>query len=649
MATQRAQYTIMLDIEASDQSLARINDIERSLKNLSDTAKSGDLKAGLAGADEIAKKLANDLHAMATSGGDMTAEMNTFNRSAERAINDLQRQAVTIQHSLSEQGKAQRERLATLKREKSALGESTADRRRAKEIEKEIAKIEKDVVDLSDEDLQNALAQNQAIRARLRLTQQEARQANATQRANKSFLSYAKDDLKLLKEKIKEQFKFIQALRTTEGRYKAIKKAAATVGRGAAGAVKLGAVGAAGILGLSAAAMGSAEGMVERERQAARIKMGIKDSEKRDLLGDLYIRTGQDYGTIVDAINRVVNVLGSGASVDEIRSAAIAEIRYPGAAAMYMQQTANPASAQDFTAYANRMKAVQSTTGASVEQITQTTGKIANMRQNSFSNANMADLLEVYVGLQNSGAFDTDEELDRAFRAFVREQKGSDKDVYTLAREWQESGRWERTAYGATNKTQVRNAIKSVDFKQMARDSRTTDYVSKLTPAEQAAAKMREIEDKKNRILEKLVDALAPVLDSIDVEALSGFISDIIQKVMPLISSIATGIGDVIRAVKAFYFKYLASNDEKDDYGVGQPHANGGIVSMPTLAGEAGPEMVIPLDYSRRQRGIVLTQNLNQHFNMSGSETTALSLAAVVGSRDFGRAMSNAAFLAGRV
>jgi SLT domain-containing protein len=58
--------------------------------------------------------------------------------------------------------------------------------------------------------------------------------------------------------------------------------------------------------------------------------------------------------------------------------------------------------------------------------------------------------------------------------------------------------------------------------------------------------------------------------------------------------------------------------------------------------------MVVPLDYSRSERGRQLTQNLNQYFNMAGNETTALSLAQAVKSRDFTNAMMNRLYINGR-
>ena len=89
--------------------------------------------------------------------------------------------------------------------------------------------------------------------------------------------------------------------------------------------------------------------------------------------------------------------------------------------------------------------------------------------------------------------------------------------------------------------------------------------------------------------------------------------------------------------------------DEHSQSVSGAYESNGGIASMPSICGERGAEMVIPLDHSRAARSANLTQNLVQNFNMSGNETTALSLSQAVKSRDFTRAMMNSTWLNGRL
>lgn len=67
--------------------------------------------------------------------------------------------------------------------------------------------------------------------------------------------------------------------------------------------------------------------------------------------------------------------------------------------------------------------------------------------------------------------------------------------------------------------------------------------------------------------------------------------------------------------------------------------AQGGIVNSPTIVGEAGPELILPLDNSRSGRAsqIINNFNTNQNFNMTNNQTTPLAFAQAVGMNKFVR------------
>lgn len=67
--------------------------------------------------------------------------------------------------------------------------------------------------------------------------------------------------------------------------------------------------------------------------------------------------------------------------------------------------------------------------------------------------------------------------------------------------------------------------------------------------------------------------------------------------------------------------------------------AQGGIVNTPTIAGEAGPELILPLDNSRAGRAsqIINNFNTNQNFNMTQNQATPLAFAQAVGQNKFVR------------
>lgn len=666
MAKSRvSKFSIELDIQNADQTRRSIDDIERAIKNISDSAKDS---LNLENANNQAKDLAQKIKEIAANEKDSTQEIEAYSKAANKAISELEKQSTKITYSLSEQGKEQRKRLAELQTELKSLGASKEERKRAKDLEKQIKDIQKDVIQGSDEELQNALKQNRATRATLKLSQQEAKLIQAQTKQNKSLSALVKSDINALKEKIKLQFKFIEALKTTEGRYKLLKKTAEKIGTGAAKLAKAGAIGGAGLIGGALAvggmAVASADSQVEREREANRIKSSMPIEDKQALLGDLYMQTGRDYTTIVDAINRVTTVLGSNLSRDEIVQAASTEILYPGASALFRQQNTGKVTSSDYIIHQNRMKAIQGATGANIDQIQSASDRVANMRQSSFSNASMSELLAVYAGLQNSGAYDTEEELNRAFNSFVRSQKNSNESVFEHAKTYN----WERSGYGATNKQQIRSAMQNMNWKGLENAAQTTRTKIDQSDAEITAKKMRELEEKRNAMMMKLVEALTPLIESIDTKELSDFfnsmikiVKDIAPYIGKLVSFLTTTLGQLVDVINALY-EGIRDSSFGQWLGIGQnqssassemvsgmPRANGGFVALPSIAGERGPEMVVPLDYSRNARGRELTQHLTQYFNMSGNETTTLSLSQAVKSRDFTRAMASNVFLNGRL
>lgn len=637
-----SRYSIQLDIERSDNVARNINEIEKALNNISQSAKNINLSDGLQSASTQAEELSKKIKDIVQNSDDATAEIKAYEKAAQKGISELEKQYVKISYSLSEQGTAQRARLQELKQQAKALEGNAAEQKKYKQIEKEIKALEKDVVGLSDDELKAAAKKNREIRARLKLTQSEARLIQAQQKTQKSLRQLLKDDIKGIKEKIAQQLKFINALKTTEGRYNAIKKAAgkigAGVGAGAKTAIKGAGIAGGLIAGLGVAASSRAGDREERDKQERRIK-GVSALDARDLLSTVYIKTGADYSTIVDAINRVHSAI-PGADYYDLLKAVPVEIQYPGASALFRQDTRRLIGPEQYAQYANKIKAIQGTTGASMEQVNDAASRVANMRQSSFSNASMIDLQALYLGLQNSGAYDSQEELDRAFNSFVRAQKNQKKSVFEFA----QSYNWARTAYGETNKEQARRAIRHLDFAAIEASTKVDNREFKYSPEEQESQRIRQMEEQKNKFLAKIYEAISPMFDKLDVNKISAVVNGLIDfatKLIPPMIELFTAIQPYISKLIGILGEGIdLIKDAVSDVEPGQPRANGGLVSMPSLVGEAGPEMVIPLDHSRLARATNLTQYYTQNFSMSGNETTALSLSSVVRSRDFSRAIS---------
>lgn len=655
---EKTRYEIQLEIEGGDLVSAQIDKIDRALLDVSKNAKSLNFEA----ANQTLADLERQMNELAESGEDATEQMEAFDRASNKAYAELERAAVRLNHSISEQGKAQRERIKELEQEKAALDKTAEGKARAREIDKELKDLRRQVVDVSDDELSTMIKQNVQARARIKLLQQTAKQQKTEQKQQKTLLQLIKEDLKPLQEKLKLQKEFIKSLKTQEGRYLALKKAAKGAMSVGGAALKGAGVVAGGLMAVGGMAVASANKFVDREREADRLKVSGSREDKVNLIGDLYAKTGADDTSIVDAINRVYTVLGN-LSRDEIIEAATAEIRMPGAAALFRQQNTNPVSAKDFTAYFNRLRGIQGATGATREQITSSSDYIANLRQSSFTNASETDLQSLYLALQNSGAYDTDEELQEAFTSFVRKQKDSGVDVFTLAKQWQDNGNWTRTAEGNTNKTQAANAIKNLDFVRIGELSKVADYdAPQETASEKTARQMRQLETLKDKLLIQVLQTIQETFNENELKAfISGaldliklaveFFVPIIKKIMPYVEKLIRAILEKIGAL-AEYTEAIKKQNEKQAerqveaaqnkstaatiaYRSGLDRtmrfANGGITSLPSICGEAGfPEAVIPLDPSRSGRAAQIMQQVSQTFNMGSNESNVMSMASAL-------------------
>ena len=655
---EKTSYTISLEIENSDRVNSSVDRIDRALQDVSKNAKSLNFEA----ANQTLADLERQMNELAESGEDATEQMEAFDRASNKAYTELERAAVRLNHSISESGRLQRERIKELEAERATLDKTVEGKARAREIDKELKDLRRQVVDVSDDELSAMIKQNVQARARIKLMQQEAKNQKTQGKQQKTLLQLIKEDLKPLQERLKLQKEFLASLKTQEGRYLALKKAAkGAMSVGGAALKGAGAV-AGGLMAIGGMAVASANKFVDREREADRLKVSGSREDKVNLIGDLYAKTGADDTSIVDAINRVYTVLGN-ISREEIIEAATAEIRMPGAAALFRQQNTGPVSAKDFTAYFNRLRGIQGATGATREQITSSSDYIANLRQSSFTNASETDLQSLYLALQNSGAFDTDEELQRAFTSFVRKQKDSGVDVFTLAKQWQDNGNWTRTAEGNTNRTQAANAIKNLDFVRMGELSKTTDYQApEETASEKTARQMRQLETLKDKLLIQVLESLQDMIKTGDLKSLiTGaldliklmvkFLTPVIQKLMPYVDKFIRFVIERIGALAEYTAAIKEQNKKQAERQAeaaqskspakiiaarsGFDHvmkfANGGITSIPSICGEAGfPEAVIPLDPSRSGRAAQIMQQVSQTFNMGSNESNVMSMASAL-------------------
>ena len=671
---RKSRYEIELGIKGDDKVRAQIREIDDGVASISESASHLDFKGALNGAQELSKKMAE----VASAGEDATLQMNAFESASKKAIKELEKQASDLTYSLSEQGKAQRARLRAIDDEIAKLGKSKEDAKKRKELEKERAKIAKTVVNLSDEELKQALRLNQASRAELKLAVQNGKLMRTETKEQKKLAQLVKDDLKGIKDKIKAQFEFIKALKTTEGRYNALKKAGAFGVKAGVGIAKGAGKAALGGIGIAAAAVGAiasnagaaTDTAVERERAAARVR-GLSQEQASEAVSRIYSITGADSERIVAAIHAVQSVLGRGLSVDELVQTASGEVLSPGISALYRQQTKGDTSASALISLANQTRASTRETGASIEQIASAREYLANTSNRTQSKAPLRQQEAVYLSLLNSGAFDDEAEVQEAYKRFISRLQPNE-DIFEAAAKFD----WTR-GLTTTNRIQASNAIKATNWEALraiGNQQYSGDALS-LTSNEERASRMRATQERLQDVQLRVLEAIDAAITKIGPEKLNEMIdgvlnlaTEIVTRLLPILVNLIETLEPVLQPLlgallslvdllgeavawlktnnvgektkgtfdvaKNFGLVGLLSNlwgDDDDEGGVsGHARADGGVASIPTIVGERGAEMVIPFDYARRGRANNLVQTFNQTFNLAQNQTTASSLAATM-------------------
>ena len=650
--SRTSEYTLELQIK-DDKSNDAIRELEKGLKRVGETVKrdaSGDeLTKNLEASQAEAQTMIDRFHEMVKDPDlDFQAISKSYSKNAGKAIAELEKQYAGVKDQLDVVQKKYEENAKLIEYYNKCLEDGDLELNKRYGIHKQLNDLEEQQRKSNYEQLKAQVQQNRQIRANLKAASQSAMLERAyikdkklEELLAKRNMATGKAEKKSLDEKIKQQKALIKSMQqaekitkqTTEQTGKLgqawgfVLKYANRIGKvtqyaynmtgmasGAARTAK--AVAGAGIgiakqigAGVSAVASG-AEQEVERERQANRIKGYDNPDERVDILRQIYVRTGADYSTIVDAIGRVQSILGKSLSKDELVSATAIELRYPGMSQAFASSTseANPAQ---FQRYANRMKAMQHATGASDEQIQASTQMMANMKTSDFGSASITELQTIYLGLQNSGAFDSQEELDKAFRGFVRKQRDSKKNVFEFAQDYD----WNRHISGDSNRIQAQNTLHNMDWGSIGAALNKTDDTKapEMSRAETMAMKMREIEDKKNQLLMKLIPAVLPVVEGIArlmetkgdkiVKGLMALFETVIPLLEPVFAALDAFLGFMSRTILPGFQKliqvvvdWFGDDDNQNSnlplqstVNATPQNAAGGLAFMPSIVGERGP------------------------------------------------------------
>ena len=134
-----------------------------------------------------------------------------------------------------------------------------------------------------------------------------------------------------------------------------------------------------------------------------------------------------------------------------------------------------------------------------------------------------------------------------------------------------------------------------------------------------------------------LLDIKDKIVEAIK-EATVGKAKDVVKNIADNVSGAFDSIANKTKAAEETIKQFYTDPGSLLKGALGL-NAQGGIVNSPTIAGEAGPELVLPLDNSRSGRAsqIINNFNTNQNFNMTNNQTTPLAFAQAVGMNKFVR------------
>ena len=134
-----------------------------------------------------------------------------------------------------------------------------------------------------------------------------------------------------------------------------------------------------------------------------------------------------------------------------------------------------------------------------------------------------------------------------------------------------------------------------------------------------------------------LLDIKDKIVEAIK-EATVGKVKDTVKNIADNVSGAFDSIANKAKAAEETIKQFYTDPGSLLKGALGL-NAQGGIVNTPTIAGEAGPELILPLDNSRSGRAsqIINNFNTNQNFNMTNNQTTPLAFAQAVGMNKFVR------------
>lgn len=513
-------------------------------------------------------------------------------------------------------------------------------------LEKQYNKVIAQRLSEKDKEIDKLQAEKVAIAANTKLTEQQKQEMIALKdneikrlEADKKYIRAKEKEAKLLAKMNKifhtnldensKSFKIVKGVVSMQEKLNKLLGKESTLRKAATKAAQVGMKGlkvAGGVAGaLVGGAVASAGSLAEKEKALSSLKSGIDPS----LVDEVYIKSGADFPSIVQALNTMSDVTKETGSLVQ---GAVLELQNPGAGKMLLSGTQR--SSEDIQILTNAIAQIKKQTGT--QDISAAIEAASRSRLVTHGDISQLEYIQAYSALAQQGL--DEEKINRILRHASKMEGNFIDNLNNMD--------LSKFVHGQ-DKTRLSNVdlgLEKIDITKEQESSSAQSMVEKL----------RQFELKKDELMMrfmepavKIMEALEPVINvAVDiieklvpvVNWLAGIASNFVQNfVMPIVNKIA----EILPSVKDTYDK-ARERDKAIWEGIkgffsGGQNAQGGIVTSPSIVGEAGPELVLPLDYSRAGRTSQIINNFNttQSFNLASSQNTPLALASAVGQNRF--------------
>ena len=588
MANNNHSYTIDLDIKSSQAS-------RRALK---------ELQTAFADGKNSVRELNKSYVKMASSIKDTTELDKQYSKVINDRIKDREKEIDKLK--AMQIGIVNNKKLTEEQRKN--LMDNT--KKRIEMTEKEIETLNRSnivrIKQLSEEARLKAQEAKLDAEKLKKLKEEEARR--------KKLSTYIKADLTAIKEKVKEQFKFISALKTTEGRYNAIKKVISKSAQLTAKAGFKGLKVAGGVAGaMLGGAVASAGGIAEKEKALSSLKTGIDPA----LVDEVYVKTGADFPSIVQALNTMTDVTKETGSLVQ---GAVLELQNPGAGKMLLSGTQR--SSSDIQILTNAIAQLKKQTGT--QDISSAIEAASRSRLVTNGDVSQLEYIQAYSALAQKGL--DEEHINRILRHassmngnFLDNLNNMDLSKFVHGQD-------------KTRLSNVDLGLEKIDITKEQESSSAQSMVEKL----------RQFELKKDELMMKFMEPAVKIMEAL--EPVINIAVDIIEKLAPVVkwlANLATNFYNTfVKPIIDAFVRWWNDEEEANPNNAsvsGGGHAQGGVITSPSIVGEAGPELVLPLDNSRAGRASQIINNFTttQSFNLASSQNTPLALASAVGQNRF--------------